>query len=68
MARAMNFAPVLFSPEDAAAYLNISVRKLDELQAKNEITPRDVHGKRGFHRDDLETFADELPEWTGRTR
>lgn len=66
MAKILNFPPVLFSPDDAAAYLNISVRKLDELQAKGEITPRDVHGKRGFHRDDLEAFAGDLPEWMGR--
>lgn len=63
----LSFPPVLLSREEAAAYLaDISVRKLDELQAQGRIIPKALDGKRGYLREDLDEFARSLPDWEGR--
>ena len=40
----------------AAKYLRISVRKLDELQAAGEVRPIRIGRKRLFHRDQLDAL------------
>lgn len=57
------FAPVLMSEEMAAYYLGISPRKLNALQAQGRIIPKQLDGKRGFLRSDLDEFAESLPDW-----
>lgn len=59
----MSYPPVLFSREDAAAYLGVSPRKLDEYQALSRIVPRDLDGMKRFHREDLDAFASRLSDW-----
>jgi hypothetical protein len=57
------YPPILFNDEDAAYYLGISVTTLNRLQAAKHIIPKDLGGRRGFLRDDLEEFARNLPDW-----
>ena len=66
MTAALLCVPALFAPEMAAAYLGVSPRKLAEYQAAGRIIPRDLDGRRMFHRDDLDQFAASLPDWEGR--
>lgn len=62
------YPPILMSAAEAAAYLGISPRKLAALQAESRLIPKALDGSRGFLRDDLETFARGLPDWTGPGR
>ena len=61
------YPPRLLSREDAADYLSISARKLDELQAQGRVIPKALDGRRVYLRDDLDAFARALPDWTPRT-
>ena len=68
MARlAPHYAPAAFDRDSAAAYLSISPRSLDELQAKGELIPKQLGAKRLYLRRDLEEFAERLPDWERRT-
>lgn len=62
-ALAPTFPPRLLTRENAAYYLGISVRKLDELQGQSRIVPKKLDGKRGYLREDLDEFARSLPDW-----
>lgn len=66
MHRGLTYPPILFTDDDAAAYIGVSVTKLNRLQAAGRIIPKAIDGKRGFLRDDLEEFARALPDWEGR--
>lgn len=63
MAARLEYAPVLMGREAAAAYIDVSLRKLDELQAKSAIVPKRNGGKRGFLKADLDSYAANLPDW-----
>ena len=58
-----SFAPALMDKNTAAWYLNISLRKLDTLQAQGRITPLALDGKRQYNREELDAYARSLPEW-----
>jgi len=62
----LTYPPILFTDDDAAAYIGVSVATLNRLQAAGKIVPKANGGKRGFLRDDLEEYARGLPDWTGR--
>jgi len=62
----MSFAPKLMGEEAAAFYLDISIRKLAQLQAQGRLIPKALDNKRGFLRDDLDAFAESLPDWETR--
>lgn len=66
MSARLTFPPALLGRDDAAAYLAISVRKLDELQAQGRVIPKRLDGRRGYLRTDLDEFAAGLPDWTDR--
>ena len=59
----VTFAPALMDKHTAAWYIGISLRKLDQLQAENRITPKALDGKRLYSRDELDVYARSLPEW-----
>ena len=64
--KSYSYPPLLMGAEEAAAYINISPRRLSELQGMGEITPVDGMGKRSFLRQDLEEWALNRPEWHER--
>lgn len=64
MTARLSFPPALLGREDAAAYLAISVRKLDELQSQGRVIPKRLDGRRGYLRTDLDEFAAALPDWS----
>lgn len=66
MNRNAAYAPALMGEDAAAYYLDISTRKLNELQAQGRLIPKKLDGKRGFLRSDLDTFAESLPDWEPR--
>jgi len=68
MAIRLPFAPALFSREDAAEYLGVSPRKLDEFQARAFIIPADLDGMKRFRRIDLDDLAANLPDWVAKTK
>lgn len=69
MSTRLTYTPVLLTREEAAAYLgDISVRKLDELQAQSRIIPKALDGRRVYHRDDLDALAASLPDWSERKK
>ena len=51
----------LLSKADAAAYLGVSVRSLDEKRARGEIPTRYDGDRPLFDRRDLDAWADALP-------
>lgn len=57
------YPPILLKRDEAAAYLGISTRKLDELQSQGRVIPKALDGSRGYLRDDLDAFARSLPDW-----
>ena len=57
------YPPGAFSKTEAAYYLGISVRTLDQLQAQGRIIPREVGAKRLFLKTDLDAWLDGLPDW-----
>mgnify|MGYP001589908535 CR=1 FL=1 len=59
------FAPGLLSQDAAAFYLNIGKSTLNELQAKGQLIPKKIGGKRGFARTDLDAYIASLPDWPG---
>lgn len=66
MSTRLTYPPILLGRDEAAAYLAISPRKLDELQAQTRLIPKALDGRRGYLRDDLDEFARNLPDWEGR--
>ncbi|MGN8245286.1 helix-turn-helix domain-containing protein [Cellulomonas soli] len=58
-----NYPPALLRREDAAEYLAISPRKLDDLQARGLVIPVDFDGMKRFRRQDLDDMAQRLPDW-----
>ena len=55
--------PGLMSREKAAAYLDVSPRHLDQLQAKRLLTPVKAHAGKRFAIEELDRYRDSLPEW-----
>ncbi len=58
----IEFPPALFTRELAAYYLSMSVREIDGLRAKREITAVGTGKRVKFRKDDLDRIADRLPE------
>jgi excisionase family DNA binding protein len=52
----------LFRADSAAAYLGISQSKLYELQARGEITPKRLDGRSLYLVEDLDAYAEALPD------
>ena len=63
MTRSLPYWPALMTRDVAAAYLDASPRKLDELQAQGHITPVRSHAGKRFPRKELDRYIDSLPEW-----
>ncbi|GIG27206.1 helix-turn-helix domain-containing protein [Cellulomonas denverensis] len=61
--RSPSYPPALLRREDAAEYLAVSPRKLDELQAKGVVIPVRLDGMKRFRRSDLDDIAAGLPDW-----
>lgn len=60
--------PGSFGREKAAEYLDISARKLDDLQARLLIIPVSLDGMKRFRRSDLDKYLDSLPAWEAPNR
>lgn len=55
--------PALMSKEDAANYLGISQRLLEQKIASSELIPKRISERRiGIRRADLDAFIDSLPD------
>lgn len=57
--------PALMRLQTAAAYLDCSPRKLDELQSAGYLIPIDSGFGKRFTRKELDKFIDERPDWRG---
>jgi DNA-binding transcriptional MerR regulator len=57
------FQPGSFGREKAAEYLDISPRKLDDLQARGLVVPVSLDGMKRFRRVDLDEYLDGLSHW-----
>lgn len=55
--------PALMRRETAAAYLDMSPRKLDELQARSVIIPVDTDAGKRFTLAELNRYIETRPEW-----
>lgn len=55
--------PGLMSRDRAAAYLDVSPRHLDQLQAQGKITPSKADAGKRFPRSELDRYIESLPEW-----
>ncbi len=66
MSQSTMYPPFVMNAREAAAYLGISPRTLQALQARGDITPKQLGSKRGFLREDLEEWARDQPEWETR--
>lgn len=53
----------IFSISRAAHYLGISERTLRRMTAHGEIPSFDFHGRRMYHRVDIDRFIDKLKPW-----
>jgi excisionase family DNA binding protein len=53
----IEFAPALFTRELAAYYLSMSVREIDDLRAKREITAVGTGKRVKFRKEDLDRIA-----------
>lgn len=62
----ITYPPALLRHGEAAEYLGVSPRTLDEYQAKSLIIPVDLDGMKRWRRDDLDEFARTRPDWEGR--
>jgi DNA-binding transcriptional MerR regulator len=62
------FQPGTFGREKAAEYLDISPRKLDDLQSRGLIVPVSLDGMKRFRRSDLDDFLDRLPDWDAASK
>jgi excisionase family DNA binding protein len=67
MSARTSYAPAGFNREDAADYLGISPRKLDEIQAAGELIAKQLGARRMFLREDLEQYLRDLPDWERRS-
>jgi len=56
------FTPALFNRDTAAVYLARSVREIDELRQRGEITPYGEGKRVYFKREDLDRIVEQLPE------
>lgn len=63
MPTTLTYPPAALRREDAALYIAVSPRKLDELQARSEIIPIDVDGMKRFRRSELDRYIDTRPDW-----
>jgi len=55
--------PALMTRDSAAAYLDMSPRKLDDLQAQGHVIPVKSHSGKRFARSELDRYVESLPEW-----
>jgi len=54
--------PALMTRETAAAYIDGSLRDVDELRAQKKITPVGSSKRIKFRKSDLDAWIDSLPE------
>lgn len=66
MSATLHYPPAALRREDAAAYISISPRKLDDLQRRGEIIPIDVDGIKRYSRAELDRYIDTRPCWAAR--
>lgn len=64
MSTTLTYAPAALRREEAAEYIGLSPRKLDELQKRGEIIPIDVDGIKRYSRAELDRYIDTRPEWS----
>lgn len=57
------FAPKLMDTDTAGYYLGVSDRQIEKLQKLGDLTPVANGGKKVFLREDLDEYAEGLPEW-----
>lgn len=57
------YPPAGFNRDDAAEYLSVSVRTLDDIQATGNLIPKRLGARRVYLREDLEEFLRQLPDW-----
>ena len=67
MTARLSYPPALLRREDAAEYLGVSPRTLDELQQQARVIPVDLDGMKRFRREDLDEFARTRPDWQTKT-
>lgn len=60
---ARTYPPGGFPREDAAFYLGVSVRTLDDLQRQGLLIPKRLGSKRLFLKDELDRYLAALPDW-----
>lgn len=63
MSNTLSYPPAALRREDAAEYIGMSPRKLDELQARSELIPVDVDGLKRFRRVDLDEYIASRADW-----
>jgi len=66
MATRLTYPPALLRHGEAAEYLGVSPRTLDEWQARGLLIAAEVDGMKRWKRDDLDEFARTRPDWDGR--
>ncbi len=63
MAARLTYPPALLRHGEAAEYLGVSPRTLDEWQARSLLIPVDVDGMKRWRRADLDEYALSRPDW-----
>lgn len=53
--------------DTAAAYLDMSARKIDALQAQGHLIPVKSHSGKRFTREELDRYVHSLPEWDAKS-
>lgn len=63
MASRTPYPPAGFNRADAAEYLSVSARTLDDIQATGDLIPKKLGARRVYLREDLEEYLRGLPDW-----
>lgn len=66
MATRLTYPPALLRHGEAAEYLGVSPRTLDEWQARGLLVAVEVDGMKRWRRDDLDEFARTRSDWEGK--
>lgn len=67
MKATLAYPPFVLGATEAALYIGVSPRTLTQLQTLGHLIPQEIAGKRGFLREELETWARNQPEWETKT-
>lgn len=63
MSTRLTYPPGLLRHGEAAEYLGVSPRTLDEYQARGLLIAVDLDGMKRWRRDDLDEFIRARPDW-----